>query len=371
MSRSIKVAFAGGGTGGHVFPALNMAEVLKKEFDAEIIFFGTERGLENKKVPERGYTLVRIPVAGFQRKITLKNVSFPWKLFKSMQICKNKLKDFKPDLVIGTGGYVMGPVLKSAQKLGIPTVLQEQNSFPGVTTRLLARKADLVFLAYEQAKDFLQTSARVLVTGNPLVTNLTLDSQENLFTQFKLNPQKKVLLVFGGSQGAANINQALRQVLAKVKLPQNYQLLWQTGNSEIDLIRDFIRTQNLTDIEAVPFINGMERAYAIADLVLCRAGAMTLSELMAAGLPAILVPYPHAAADHQYKNAKALAEAKAAMIIRDDAQLTENLQKTLTALLADEKKQNSMAQKMAALHRSDTIPQMIEAIKLLLEDKGI
>jgi len=370
MSNVIKVAFAGGGTGGHVFPALNMADALKKEFDAEIIFFGTERGLENKKVPKRGYQLVRIPVAGFQRKLTLKNVSFPWKLFKSMQICKNKLNEFKPDLVIGSGGYVMGPVLKSAQKLGIPTVLQEQNSFPGVTTRILAKKADLIFLAYEQAKDFLQTSARVLVTGNPLAIKTISDTQVDLFAQFKLNPQKKVLLVFGGSQGAASINQAFQQYLLKREFPDNYQILWQTGNSEIELIREFIKKENLADVQALPFIDGMEHAYAITDLVLCRAGAMTLSELMAVGLPAILVPYPHAAADHQYKNAQAVADADAALIIRDDAELVQKLGKVLPALLADETKQNNMAKKMKALYKTDTMPQMITAIKQLLEEKA-
>ena len=264
----------------------------------------------------------------------------------------------------------MGPVLKSAQKLGIPTVLQEQNSFPGVTTRILAKKADLIFLAYEQAKKFLQTSARVLVTGNPLTTKTTSDTKIDLFAQFKLDPKKKVLLVFGGSQGAANINQALMQFLVNRKLPENYQILWQTGNLEIDSICEFIKKENLADVQPLPFIDGMERSYAIADLVLCRAGAMTLSELMAAGLPAILVPYPHAAADHQFKNAQALADADAAMIIRDDAELVQKVEKVLPALLADETKQSNMAKKMKALHKTDTIPQMITAIKQLLEEKA-
>ena len=369
MAVQLKVVFAGGGTGGHVFPALNMADALKKEFEAEIIFFGTERGLENKKVPERGYHLVQIPVTGFQRKVSLKNVSFPWKLFKSMQICKNKLKEFRPDLVIGSGGYVIGPVLKSAQKLGIPTILQEQNSFPGVTTRLLAKKADLIFLAYQQAKQFLQTSARVLVTGNPLSLKTISETRADLFVQFKLDPKKKVLLVFGGSQGAENINQALRGYLKKTKLPENYQILWQTGTADINPVNEFIKAETLVDVRALPFIDGMERAYAVADLVLSRAGAMTLSELMAAGLPAILVPYPHAAADHQFKNAQALVDAEAAIIIHDNANLTENLEKVLPALLVNKAKQSSMAKNMAALHKTDTIPQMIVAIKQLLEEK--
>lgn len=371
MGRSIKVAFAGGGTGGHVFPALNMADAIQKEYNAEIIFFGTERGLENRKVPERGYQLIQIPVAGFQRKLTLRNVSFPWKLYRSMQICKTKLKDFKPDLVIGSGGYVMGPVLKSAQKLGIPTILQEQNSYPGVTTRLLAKKADLIFLAYERAKDFLQTSARIMVTGNPLSLKSITESKADLFAQFKLDPRKNVLLVFGGSQGAANINLALMHYLKINKLPEHYQMLWQTGHAEIEAIDVFLKSEQLTDVQALPFIDGMERAYAITDLVICRAGAMTLSELMAAGLPAILIPYPHAAADHQYKNAQALADAEAAIIIRDDQELSSKLESVLPSLLEDDSRQNNMAAKMAALHKTDTIPQMTAAIKQLLEERAV
>ncbi len=284
MKAQLRVVFAGGGTGGHVFPALNMAGAIKKEWDAEFLFFGTKRGLENIKVPEAGYALEYIPAAGFQRRLTVKNISFPWKLYKSMRLSKAKLKEFNPHLVIGTGGYVMGPVLKSAQKLGIPTVLQEQNSFPGVTTRLLAKKADLIFLAYSEAKEFLQTQAKIMVTGNPIQMDAIEESIEALQQAFHLEEGKKVILVFGGSQGAASINKALQEMLLIAGLPKGYQILWQTGMNEIETVKSFIRENNITSVQPFPFINGMQRAYAVADFAVCRAGAMTLSELAGAGM---------------------------------------------------------------------------------------
>ena len=367
MKAKLRVVFAGGGTGGHVFPALNMAGAIKKEWNAEFLFFGTKRGLENIKVPEAGYALEYIPAAGFQRRLTTQNISFPWKLYKSMRISKTKLKEFDPHLVIGTGGYVMGPVLKSAQKLGIPTVLQEQNSFPGVTTRLLAKKADLIFLAYSEAKDFLQTQAKIIITGNPIHTEAIEESAEALHRTFHLENDKKVILVFGGSQGAASINQALQEMLLTAGLPKGYQILWQTGMNEIDSVRHFIRENNIQHVQPFPFINGMQRAYAVADFAVCRAGAMTLSELTAAGMPSVLVPYPYAAGNHQYKNAQALQSRKAAVVVKDDADLNTNLSRAIHELAGDENKRRMMSARSAGMHHSDTYVQMISAIKRLLE----
>ena len=367
MSGQLRVVFAGGGTGGHVFPALNMAQALKKEWEAQFLFFGTKRGLENSKVPEAGFPLEYIPAAGFQRRLTLKNVSLPWKLYKSMRISKTKLKEFNPHLVIGTGGYVMGPVLRSAQKMGIPTVLQEQNSFPGVTTRLLAKKASLIFLAYSEAKAFLQTEARVLITGNPIHTEALKETVEMLYNSFHLQEGKKVVLVFGGSLGAASINRAIREMLLKDGLPQGYQLLWQTGMNEFEAVRRFISENNIKNVQPFPFINEMQRAYALADFAVCRAGAMTLSELAAAGMPAVLVPYPYAAGDHQYKNARTLQKRKAAMVVKDDSGLAENLSRALHELAGDESLRRVMSARSAGLHHRDTYAQMIGAIKRLLE----
>ncbi len=367
MKGQLRVAFAGGGTGGHVFPALNMANAIKNEWQADFLFFGTQRGLEHIKIPEAGYPLEYIPAAGFQRRITVKNLSFPWKLYKSMRISKTKLNEFNPHLVIGTGGYVMGPVLKSAQKLGIPTILQEQNSFPGVSTRLLAKKAKLIFLAYPEAKEFLQTQAKVLVTGNPIYTEAVEESREALQQAFHLEEDKKVILIFGGSQGAASINQAIKEMLLADGLPKGYQLLWQTGMNEIDAAHHFIAENNIRFVQPFPFINGMQRAYAVADFAVCRAGAMTLSELAAAGLPSVLVPYPFAAGDHQTKNAQALESRKAAIVVNDDADLSKNLSRIVFELAEDEPKRRMMSARSAGMHHADTYKQMIAAIKRLLE----
>ncbi len=367
MNTQLRVVFAGGGTGGHVFPALNMARAIEQEWKTEFLFFGTQRGLENIKVPEAGYPLEYIPAAGFQRRLTTKNLSFPWKLYQSMRISKTKLKEFNPHLVIGTGGYVMGPVLKSAQKLGIPTVLQEQNSFPGVTTRLLAKKADLIFLAYSEAKEFLQTQAKILVTGNPIQVEAIEESVEALHHAFHLEEGRKVILVFGGSQGAASINKALQEMLLSAGIPKGYQILWQTGMNEIDNVRYFIHKNSIKHVQPFPFINGMQRAYAVADFAVCRAGAMTLSELIAAGMPSILVPYPYAAGDHQFKNAQALQNRKAAVVVKDDADLNANLSRAVHALAGDERKRRMMSSRSAGMHHSDTYVEMISAIKRLLE----
>jgi len=366
MSKKLCVVFAGGGTGGHVFPALNMAAAISEKWDAEFLFFGTERGLESIKVPEAGYHIEFIPVAGFQRRLTYKNISFPWKLYQSMRICRNKLIEFNPDLVIGSGGYVMGPVLKSAQKLGIPTILQEQNSFPGVTTRLLAKSAKLIFLAYPEAKNYLQSLGRIMVTGNPIRQTKVKQSMDELFAQFGLDRQKKVILTFGGSQGAASINKALMEMLLNSGLPEGYQLLWQTGMKEIDTIQDFIRSNDIKFVQPLPFINEMPRAYTVADFAVCRAGAMTISELMAAGLASVLVPYPFAAGDHQYKNALALEQKNAALLVKDDQDLDLNLTQAIKLLVQNEPKRRQLGDRIAGLHQPETLAQMTTAIEQLI-----
>ena len=366
MSKKLRVVFAGGGTGGHVFPALNMAAAIREKWDVEFLFFGTERGLERIKVPEAGYPIEFIPVAGFQRRLTYKNFMFPWKLYQSMHICKNKLTEFNPDLVIGSGGYVMGPVLKSAQKLGIPTILQEQNSFPGVTTRLLAKSAKLIFLAYPEAKNYLHSTGRIMITGNPIRQINVKQSMDKLFAQFGLDKQKKVILAFGGSQGAASINKALMKMLLNNGLPEGYQLLWQTGMKEIDTIQNFIQNNDIKFVQPLPFINEMQCAYTVADFVVCRAGAMTISELMVAGLASVFVPYPFAAGNHQYKNALALEQKNAALLVMDNPDLDKNLTNAIKLLAQDEPKRRQLGDRIAGLHQPDTLAQMTTAIEQLI-----
>lgn len=370
MKETLRIVFAGGGTGGHIFPALNMAQAIAEHRPAEFIFFGTNRGLEARLVPQAGYRLQLIPVAGLQRRLTLKNLTVPWKLAKSMRLSRQVLKKFKPHLVIGTGGYVMGPVLKTAQRLKIPTVLQEQNSFPGVTTRLLAKKAKLVLAAYREVKTYLPQQTKVLHTGNPIRAVRSEKSNRELWSDFGLQPELPVVLVFGGSQGAHHINLAVKALLEKDVLA-NYQLLWQTGRQDLEEMRQFVKSKNLKNVQVLPFIDDMPGAYKLACIAVCRSGAMTISELIFHGVPALLIPLASAAGNHQYKNALAIEEQGAAITIADNRNLAENLYTRLKQLLADENTLQLMGEKMQGLYQADTYEKILSALDELLEENGI
>ncbi len=363
----IRVAIAGGGTGGHVYPAMNMARMIQERWPAQFLFFGTRRGLESVKIPEAGYELVLLPVAGIQRRLTLKNLWVPFKLWKSMKICREKLREFQPHLVIGTGGYVMGPVLRSAQKMGIPTVLQEQNSYPGITTRSLAGGAQRVFLAYEEAKDHFKRRDHLVVTGNPVVLAEVTETKEELRRAFGLQPDTLTVLVFGGSQGAAAINRAMAYILNQPSMRKEVQFIWQTGQREYDKYRKMAEKEGWPNVRLLPYIEPMARAYRAADLAVCRAGAMTLSELMAAGLPALLIPYPYAAADHQYKNAHALQTKNAALIIKDDQHLSENLLDALNTVKENQELIKTMAANIRRMHRPQTAELILNEIEKVLK----
>ncbi|MEJ2543017.1 MAG: undecaprenyldiphospho-muramoylpentapeptide beta-N-acetylglucosaminyltransferase [Calditrichaceae bacterium] len=365
----LRVVIAGGGTGGHVFPALKIAEGLKQKWQCEFLFFGTKRGLESKKVPERGYNLKTIPVAGFHRRFTIKNLTFPFKLLRSMQICKKTLREFDPHLAIGSGGYVMGPVLKSAIGLGVPMVIQEQNNFPGVTTRLLAGKADIIFMGDPDARIYLNNAKKLVNSGNPISFQKTKANKEDIFKEFGLNKTLKTILIFGGSQGAQNINRAIKQLIDQDALPENSQLLWQTGDFNFEEYDSFIEEKQIKNIVVRPFINEMNKAYAIADFAICRAGAITISELMAAGLPAILVPLTSAAGNHQYKNADGLQQRQAVLMVEDNESLSENLIKAIDRLITENNLRNQLAGNIHALYKEDTMDIIINEIDGLLKDR--
>jgi len=364
--RERRIIISGGGTGGHVNPALSIAEELRRRRKGEILFLGTRRGLEARLVPERGFTIDFLPVTGFDRRNTLKNFKTVWNLMISLQQVRQILQSYQPDLVIGTGGFVMGPVLWAAQRMGIPTVIQEQNSYPGLTTRLLAGKARVVFAAFSEVRRYLPEKAKVLHTGNPLNrVQIQAEEKPGIYTSFALKPDRFTLLVFGGSQGAESINKTTARLIEENYLPENIQLLWQTGMKDADFYKNRFAADDR--IHVLPFISGMHRAYAIADLVICRAGAMTISELIAAGLPAILIPYPFAADNHQYKNARNLSEHKAAIVIRDDQELFENLAEALDLLHKDEDKRKNLSQAMLALDVPDTMERIMETLDEIME----
>ena len=338
----IRIVFAGGGTGGHLFPAIAIANEIKKlSGNAEITFIGTRHKIESKVVPQHGYGFKTIWVSGFRRHLTLENVLFPLKIIVALIQSLFLMKRINPHVVVGTGGYVCGPPLLAASLLGIPTVIQEQNSYPGVTTRLLASRADQVHLSFPESKRFLKRTDNVRVTGNPTREIVGRVSREDGARFFSIVSPIKTLLVFGGSLGASSINQAILNCLPSLT-KRGIQVVWQTGEIDYQRIAGEARRLSLTELVKVhAFIDRMEYAYASCDLAVCRSGATTVAELAKAGVASILVPYPFAAADHQTENARAMVNAGAAVLIRD-GDLDERLLETIEAIFADPAKMQSM-----------------------------
>jgi len=312
---TIKIIISGGGTGGHIFPAIAIANSLKAALpDVEILFVGANGRMEMEKVPQAGYQIVGLNIAGIQRSLSLpniiKNLKFPFKLIGSLRDAYKIVKDFKPQVVIGVGGYASGPVLWAAQNMGIPTLIQEQNSYAGVTNKLLARRAKKICVAYDGMEKYFPHE-KIIVTGNPVRKDILDTNLVKLAgcTFFKLDPNKKTILVIGGSLGARTINQAIEAGIDKIK-QSGFQLIWQTGKTPLSFGEGL-------GVRLYPFIKEMHWAYACADIVISRAGALSISELCLVGKPAILVPSPNVSEDHQTKNAMALVNKNAALMIRD------------------------------------------------------
>lgn len=315
----MRVIISGGGTGGHIFPALSIAEALKKRFPhVEILFVGAENRMEMEKIPAAGYPIVGLPVAGFDRKNLLRNIGVLIKLQKSLHLAKKTLKDFRPDIAIGVGGYASGPTLKMASKLGIPTLIQEQNSYAGVTNKLLAQKASKICVAYDGMERFFPKE-KIVLTGNPVRQHLLVkvEDRQEAFSFFGLDPEKKTILVVGGSLGARTINNSLLAGIDKFA-GSDVQVLWQSGKIYHEALKEKLAQKgNPSNIHLYDFISRMDLAYAVADLVVSRAGAGSISELCLLGKAAILVPSPNVAEDHQTKNALALVNKEAAILIKD------------------------------------------------------
>ncbi len=328
---SLRVIFAGGGTGGHLFPAIAIADEIKKlQPDSEFLFVGTKGKIEARVVPEKGYSFRTIWISGFHRSLRISNILFPLKVIVSFMQSISIIKDFKPDAVVGTGGYVSGPVLRAATALKIPTLIQEQNSYPGATTRLLAKKVNEIHLTFESSKKYFPGIEKVFITGNPTRGNLDNVDLSCAYQHFGFDQAEKLktILVFGGSLGAHTINHAVEKYLEQL-IQRNVRIIWQTGREDFLKAKDSAAKFSRNHVWVNAFIDRMDYAYAVSDLVVCRAGATTLAELTRLGKPALLVPYPHAAANHQVENAKALVEASAAEILYDD----EVSKKLLSVLL--------------------------------------
>lgn len=317
-----RIVFAGGGTGGHFFPAVAIAdrvsELLRGKMNAEISFIGTRRGIEYRLKDTLPYPLYTINVRGLARSLTARNILVPFILVSALVKAYLLLGRLQPDLVIGTGGYVCWPVLKAAAFRRISTLVQEQNAFPGITTRQLARKASKVYLGFEKAKEYIGTGSKTVVTGNPVRSSIADGDRLEAIEKYRLSADKKTILVLGGSQGARAVNNAVLKSLEKNKLGENYQLLWQTGTRDYKDVtaRAGGKASNRS---LFPFTEQMHHVYAAADLVIARAGALTMAEIAACGLPSVLIPYPHAAGDHQKKNAEDFVARGMAVMIEQES----------------------------------------------------
>lgn len=332
MPRPPHILIAGGGTGGHVYPAIAIADAIRaRRPEARVIFAGTENRLEATAVPNAGYALHHITVSGFQRNLSMRNLRFPLQLAKGLMQSWRLVGAIEPDVAVGTGGYVSGPVLLAARLRGCPIVIQEQNAYAGVTNRLLSFLASRVHLAFPEARDWV-ASDHVTVSGNPTrKTLLEIDVAEARHV-LDIPGNARVLLVFGGSLGSAAINNAMERHLSEILSDESVHVLWQTGSRYYDDVQ--ARVAAHPRLRILKYINRMDRAYAAADLALCRAGAITCSELMVTGTPAILVPSPNVVADHQTKNARAMERAGAARVL-PETDLSEELALQVRALLAD------------------------------------
>jgi UDP-N-acetylglucosamine--N-acetylmuramyl-(pentapeptide) pyrophosphoryl-undecaprenol N-acetylglucosamine transferase len=353
----MRFVIAGGGTGGHIYPALAIARALERQdATATILFVGTGHGLESELVPHAGYPLQTINLYGFQRRISWRNLQNVFWTVRSLWEVRKILREFRPDAVIGTGGYVCGPVVWSAASAGIPTLIQEQNAFPGVTNRILSRVVDVAAVGYpEAAPKFAGHKARVVVTGNPVREDLLQETREESCRHFGLRPELPVLLITGGSQGARSINQAALAVHRRWAGKKEVQILHITGQTDYNNIIHTLQAEGLPihDGEAgrivVPYLHEMPKALAAARLVVSRAGAIGLAELTLRGIPAILIPYPFASENHQEINARALEKNGAAVVIRDSELTGELLTATVEKLIADSEKLRSMAAAAAAM----------------------
>lgn len=373
MEKNVRIIIGGGGTGGHIFPAVSIANALKKQHpDTEILFVGAEGRMEMQRVPAAGYRIIGLPVAGFDRKHLLKNIGVLVKLVRSQLKARKIIKDFKPHAAVGVGGYASGPTLKVAGSMGIPTLLQEQNSYAGVTNKLLAKQAAKICVAYEGMERFFDKN-KIILTGNPVRQNLldTKLSREEAVRSFGLDTTKKTVLIIGGSLGARTINRCVMQGLEKIKA-SGVQFIWQTGKFYIDEAKAAVRQAGeLPMLYVTDFIADMATAYRAADLVISRAGAGSISELCLLEKPVILVPSPNVAEDHQTKNALALVNKDAALYVKDSEAADKLLDEAVKAVNQPEtlKKLSTNIAKLAFRDSADVIAAEVYKLALNYKDK--
>ncbi len=370
-NEKINIIISGGGTGGHVFPAIAIADAVKRNFQqANILFVGSDNRLETTAVPKAGYEFIGLPIRGLQRKLSLQFFDTLFRLIKSISKAKKIVRKFNPDIVVGVGGYASAPVMYAASRRGIPTLIQEQNSFPGITNKRLARDAVAICVAYENMDKFFPAE-KIFFTGNPIRNLKSTDvSKKEALDFFGLKENKNTILVTGGSLGAKSINQALMNKFDVLK-NTDIQIIWQTGKRYFDDIMKLIDSQGITDnIKITKFIDRMDLAYKAADLVVARAGALTISELAILQKPAMLVPSPNVAEDHQTKNAQALVNIDAAILIKDN-ETNNRLVDEAIHIVQDKNTLEKLSKNIQKYAKPDADEEIVKIIKMIIEKKNV
>ena len=370
----MRVIIAAAGTGGHINPGIAIANKIKEEEpDSKIIFIGTTRGLENDLVPRAGYELKTIDAYGLSKKISIDNIKKMYKTFKGIGEAKKIIKEFKPDIVIGTGGYICGAVVLAAKKNNIPVLLHESNAFPGKAIKMLSKKADTILVSFEDAKSRIENCKNVVFTGTPVKVkkqNYDLNQKKKILNDLKLSVEKPVVLIFGGSKKKKKINDAIIEIIEN-KLNKDYQIIWATGPKQYDIIKNKLSENNIDidDIDntrIVPYIYNMEEVENISDLVVARSGAMTITEISNLGKPSILIPLPNVSNDHQMYNAKVLEKVSAAKIITNDSLNGEILNREINNIIGTKGKCDEMGKNALKISTSNVEEKIYTEIKKLV-----
>ncbi len=370
MEKELRIIISGGGTGGHIFPAVSIANaIIELRPDAKILFVGAEGRMEMQRVPDAGYKIIGLPIAGFDRKHLWKNIAVLMKLARSQWKARSIIKNFRPQVAVGVGGYASGPTLKTAGMMGVPTLIQEQNSYAGVTNKLLAQKARKICVAYEGMEKFFPGD-KIIMTGNPVRQNLTKDmpSKDEALRSFHLQSGKKTVLIVGGSLGARTINNTLIAGLSVIKANSDVQFIWQTGKFYHPQVMEAIKaTGKLPNLFVTDFIKDMAAAYAAADLIISRAGAGSISEFCLLNKPVVLVPSPNVAEDHQTKNALALVNKQAAIYVKD-SEAENTLLNIALATVTDDRKLKELSENIAKLALPDSAKIIAQEVIKLAEE---
>jgi len=365
MKQSVKILLSGGGTGGHIYPAVAIANELKvRNPNSEFLFVGASDRMEMEKVPQAGYKIKGLNISGIQRNLSAKNLAFPFKLIQSLIKANQIIKSFKPNIVIGTGGFASGPTLYMANKKKVPSLIQEQNSFPGITNKLLAKKVDKICVAYDGLESYFPKE-KIVKTGNPVRQDLLeiSDKREEAIDHFNLNEKKKTVVVLGGSLGARVVNQTIEKNLDSI-LAEGVQVIWQSGKLYFE---DYKKYNEKAGVQVIEFIQKMDLLYAAADIIISRAGAGSISELCIVGKPVIFIPSPNVAEDHQTKNALSVTKTDAAIMIKENE--LEGFANTLKTLIHDTDKQELLSKNIKKLALPDATKHIVDIVEKLLQNK--